>query len=241
MVEITRQGRQALALWAREFGLHTSYLAVDVESDGLDTKNNRPVHIAWCTVEDGKSVKSEGVVIDWTRSMSDADVSKLSRNLDLVRVNMARRGQTYRWTVDELKRYGVHPQEAADRVAESVTDRAMVAHHGWGFDYPMIGNFLGAHGHRFSPSVEQMMDTCLMARALFGPCPPRVGEDYVDYVRRLSAVRCRKHTLGECISLFDLDRFGADQKHGHSADYDNWVCHLLFEALRGVIAEGGKS
>lgn len=235
MIKLADSGLSALKAWYASYGLPLTYASIDIESDGLDVNRNRPIHVGWCHVVNGKAVRSDGVIIDWTRALDDQQLATMTRNMDLVRTAMAGRGQHYRWTVDDLRTRGVHPKDAAAQIVRSVGHLPLAAHHGWGFDYPMLGNFVTSHGLPFAPPHSTLMDTCLMARAAFGPCPPRPNEPYRSYVQRLSTVRCRRHTLRDCISLFDLDKVGVDPKHTHDAEYDNWVVHLLLEKFRELI------
>jgi DNA polymerase III epsilon subunit-like protein len=128
----------------------------------------------------------------------------------------------------------VHPRDALDRFVAERGDLPLVAHNGWGFDYPMLGLLHAAHGVPFAPAHTDLMDTCMTARAALAGVTPLPHEDYRKYVRRLERTRCGKHALRDCVSDYDLDAAGVDPRHGHDAEYDAWVCHVLFERFRAL-------
>lgn len=232
MIKLSNAASGALRSWFRNYPIPRSYVAIDLETSGLDVEKDRVIHIGWCTVEDTRTVLSEGVVLDWTRVLNGPELAKFEHDLERTKRSMEARGNGYRWTVDEVRSRGVNPRDALDRFAMSRKDRPMVAHHGWGFDYPMLGNLYKKFGLDFEVPHVDLLDTCLMARAILGPLEHLPNEDYRAYVRRLSQVRCAKHTLRDCVTLFDLHQYGVDPKHGHDAEYDAWVCSLVLERMR---------
>jgi hypothetical protein len=231
VTKFSEAGRGAVRLWAQRFPLPRDYVAVDIESSGLVPGRHRVLHFGWCTVRDGCAVRSEGVVIDWNRTLDREALGALHRDMQLAKVAMAAKDQEYRWSAEALARRGVHPDEAVERIRAAVSGVPLVAHYGYGFDYPMLGALLGDPGL----PRRRHMDTCLMARALLAPAPVHPGEAYEAYVRRLLTTRCARHALADCVTLLGLDQsHGADPKHAHDAEYDNWISHLLLERFRDL-------
>lgn len=223
----------ALRAWTELYGLPTTYCAVDTESSGLNLVTDRILHLGWCRVEDGKAVSSDSVVIDWSAALDAPAMAQLSQSMERTKRAMNARGNAYRWNVAELHERGVHPRDAANRFLDACGNMPLVAHHGWGFDYPLIARFVKAQtGTDFTPPHTDLMDTCLMARAYLAPAPPRATETYHAYVRRLSEVRCAKHTLDACVINFGLTSKGVDTRHAHDAEYDAWIAALLLERFR---------
>lgn len=222
--------------WADRFGLPDRYLAIDTETSKLGP-DAAVLHLGWCLFEHGDAVLSTGAAIGWPDVLDAVSTTKLGSDMAQTRRAMEARGNAYRWTLDELRRVGQAPQEVVRRFTSDRGELPICAHHGWGFDYPLLARLIeGQTGKAFDPVHTDLLDTCLMARAMLSGSVPRPTETYYAFVRRMGEVRCAKHTLRDCAAMCDLHLKGVDFKHAHDAEYDAWVCGLVFEQFKRVAA-----
>ncbi len=225
--------------WAAEYGpIPDDYVALDVESSGIDTHRDLPLQLGWCVVKNRKAVLEADVLIDWTRTLSPAAVAELDARMTATRGRMAEKDKAYPWTLDMLRARGVSPVDAVDRlIAVLGPDPAVAAHYGFLFDYPCLGRTFELVGREFAPDLDRMLDTGLMIRACLVGVSPAWNETLPVYVKRLNAVRCGpRHNLAAAAEFFDLRAAsGVASKNCHTASYDAWIVHLLIEKLRGLV------
>lgn len=238
MSMINPQTAFILKTWADRYPLPTTYCSIDLETTGLSVEKDHIMHLGWCSVVDGKTVQSDGVAVDWTSALDAPGMAKLSADMEKTREAMNKRGNAYRWTVNEMQRLGVAPRTAAEKFIAACRTKPLVAHNGWFYDYPMLARFLKVHaGYDFVPLHTDLMDTCLMARAVLGRVVPRASETYHSFIYRLKDVRCGKHSLRDCVTMFGLQDLGIDLRHAHDAEYDSWISALLLEKFRAIAAD----
>lgn len=228
-----------LRAWFDEYGLPPDdYLAVDIESSGVDHRKDYPVQFGWCRVVGRAAALGAAVAVDWS-GLDRAEYDIFRARLAACRESMAARGNNYPWTPELLVRVGKAPGDAVAALADAFTpadDPAFVTHNGWAFDYPVIGRAFERYSRRaFAPHHDRMWDTAMMVKAAQVGLFPRRGEALRPYLLRLHEARPNgRYNLPECVRMFDLGDTGASVRHAHDAEYDSWLCHLVLERLRAI-------
>lgn len=235
--------------WALQYdGFPDDYLTIDVESSGPCTSKDLVIQVGWCKVVNRKPVENTGIVLNWDRSPF-VDTRWLRRRMDDTAKYMAEhRGKVYPWSYDVLKE-GDPPVAALtsflDRLSEARENNLLiVAHNGISFDLPVLVNhfrrFLKIH-YQFHP--DEVWDTGAMEKASQISEYLCQGEMAGDFAYRLVlrsndyGVRWSLHD--HCVPKYGLDeRYELNMEKSHTAPFDAYLTHLLFEEYRTLAEEG---
>lgn len=229
--------------WACERlgGWPSSYLAIDVETSGLDAAKDVILEWGYCRVENGRTVEQRSTFLDW-RNHAVVPFWYIQQRVSRLAQEFAEAGKPYTRTLARLNAEGL-PADAVlremDRVLSDAhkTNTVMVAHNGT-FDERMIAaNLAGfriSAGFSFRPNG--WVDTAAAEKASQISIPPRNDESLNSYWRRVSSVRAKgiKSSLDtHCFQKYGFDtNYGLSKANMHSAGMDAYCCHLLMEEFR---------
>jgi DNA polymerase III epsilon subunit-like protein len=249
--------------WSRQFMAQCggswpdSYVAIDLEYTGNDYSRDVICEVGHVLVENRHITDQLKVVLDWTHS-TIVPKDWLARRLREIALKMANGGHTWRTTWEVMAAEGIDAIEGL-RFYYDLIRKAQkrglpfVGHNAYSSEERTLqANFEGFLNKAFSFGDNSLFDTgavekasLAMAMAAEGKLDsktawwlPKAGETLRGYFCRVVNVRAS----GVYWNLADaLKRYGLVEKHSldlekcHSADYDAYVTHLLFEHYRSMI------
>ena len=245
--------REIVRRIAEQFGGHyhgallpESYLCFDTETTGFDPRNAVILQWGHCLVEDRQPADRLSVYVNWIDyPVPGVSPEYVQRRIKELQEIFAEKGSEF-LTEEDLRKYGVPPQEAADgiyRIVQNVLERglSLVAHNGWRYDVPMVGClFERMHGQYLEPDDESLFDTGSIEKAsqvlhdnVLLPFPNEGMRQYFTRVaeRKMKGVKWALDTW--CVPKYDLaGRYNLDSTQMHGAGQDAYVVHLLFEEYR---------
>jgi DNA polymerase III epsilon subunit-like protein len=235
------------SLWFRDWAVHydgfpDDYLVIDVESTGPCIEQDLVIQVGWCKVVNRKPVENSGIILNWDRSPL-VDTNWLRKRIDSTAKYMEeQRGKTYPWSYDALQE-GERPVAALSRFMDILTEardteQLVVAHNGVCFDLPVLTRHFRRYlkiNYQFHP--DEIWDTGAMEKASQIQELLCYGEQAGDFAYRLVlrsndyGVRWNLHD--HCVPKYCLDeRFELDLQKSHTAPFDAFITHLLFEEYR---------
>lgn len=224
------------------------YLVVDIETTGVERGLDLIVQIGHCYVLDGVPVDRSGTVLDWTshpainRQWLADRMVRVKRQVEFDRDGRPT-GKRYHLTYDRLRDEGADPvailRVYRDWFAKLRADRRFfVSHNGISFDGPFLDEafqkFLGT-SHSFLDG--EMFDTGMIEKALRGNLGVWTEDSPKDFFERvgkrpLKGVRWALDAFA--IPAHNLHvKHALDMSLAHTADYDAYLCHLLFQHYLG--------
>lgn len=232
-------------LWFRDWsvmydGFPDDYLVIDIETTGSEEKD-LIVQLGWCKIKNRQVVDNSGLLLDWSRSPI-VDPSWIKRRMDNTSREMAKSGDSFPIEFSDLKQ-GVNPVHALSTFLEMLAevrlnDGIFVAHNGVCFDMPMITNhfkrFLNIY-YRFRP--EEIWDTGALEKASQADELLCYGELPGDFAFRVIESPNYKNISWSLhrhsVPKYDLlNRFNLQTNLMHTAPFDAYLTHLLFEEHR---------
>jgi len=220
------------------------YLVVDIETTGVELGLDLIVQIGHCVVIDGKPVDRVATLLDWSR-VPAIDSRWLSDRLARVKrhVETDKQGQPtgkkYHITYDRLTQDGVEPVAVLNVYRDwfdhvRADNMFFVSHNGIKFDGPFLNEaFTRWLDKPFIFDPLEMLDTGMVEKALRANELPWPEETAANFYSRVGAMRLKG--VRWALDAFAIPQHGLDVKHGldlsaaHSADFDCYMCHLLFE------------
>jgi DNA polymerase III epsilon subunit-like protein len=220
------------------------YLVFDLETTGIDLKEDLILQIGHCLVLGGEPVDTADFVLDWTaRPGIDAGWlgKRIERTREFVEYDKDGRpsGRHYRFSPERLRQEGSDPLAILrfyhDWLQELRGERLfLVAHNGYHFDCCLLER----HFHQFlaSPFVFgdwEVFDTGMVVKAMQMNLPFWRGETPRSFSRRAYGQRLRG--VRWALDTFCVPHFNLDKKHNlqagdaHEAAWDVHVTHLLFQ------------
>jgi DNA polymerase III epsilon subunit-like protein len=242
------------ALWFRDWvirydGFPDSYIVIDTETTGKDVTKDVMIQLGWCKVIDHKLVENSGVIFNWTRSPL-TDPMWVKKRMERTAAEMAKKDKVYPWTFDMLAD-GQNPihilTDLIQMICEArINEWPIVAHNGIGLDYPLIVN----HFKRFlkvdfSFLPEEMWDTAALEKGsildefMYGNELP--GDFAWRVLERPTDCGIKFSLHDHCIPKYDLaTKYNLDLFKQHTAPFDAYVTHLVFEEFRALSEDGLK-
>jgi DNA polymerase III epsilon subunit-like protein len=235
--------------WANTYGeFPDDYLVIDIETSGPDIDKDLIVQIGWCHVIDRKPISNNGLLLNWDKSpLIDTNWLRHRLNETLDYMLTVRQVDSYPWTYDAILS-GDSPLSVLTRflniLREARTNNTLlVAHNGVRFDCPVLSNhfrrFLKIH-HDFDD--DEIWDTGALEKASQLNELLCEGESTNDFAYRVTlrsndyGVKWNLHDF--CIPKYDLDLFDLELNKAHTAPFDAYVTHLLFEQYRQLSNKG---
>lgn len=221
----------------------TTYLALDLETTGFNTRKDVIVEIGHVLVEGGVVTNRMSLLLDW----SDHPVVPASyvrgRLLDVARA-MATDGRNWSLTWERLAADGVRPEKALsfyrDLLADWSARGGLFALHNGFFDESMLAHNLAGFGidaEGFEFPDNQYFDTSSLERV--SQCPgdqatlPRAGDTLKSYFKRMKYYKggsLHSSLDKHCVGKYGLAlRPGFEASGLHTADFDAYLVHLLME------------
>lgn len=240
------------ALWFRDWavqydGFPEDYLVIDTETTGRDVDKDLILQLGWCQVVNRRVVDNDGVILNWGRKPY-IDPSWVARRMGQTAAEMKKKHMVYPWDMDVLS-HGQNPVEALTDFLERLCDvrekgQVIVAHNGVSLDFPIISS----HFRRFLKlnfefQPEEVWDTgalekaCQLDEFLYGSELPG---DFAWRVIERNTDRGINWSLHEhVIPKYNLTvRYNLDLLKSHTAPFDAYVTHLLFEEFRTLAEDG---
>lgn len=229
----------------RIYPFPTDYVSIDIESTGLDSVGDLIIQVGHCCVVGGKTITDKqyfDIVLDWTRS-GFIDQKLLKERLAYLSRHMAASDKRMHLTYDNLK-YGSDPvmvlRNYYNFLLKTQKDGIpIVAHNGLKFDVPVLSrNFIRflPPEYNFSFLDAKIYDTGIIEKAYQNGLLPYVREPMVEFYRRVydKFNNGKKWSLTNyCVGHYNLDKeFNLDMTKAHTAGFDAYITHLLFEKYR---------
>lgn len=226
-------------------------LVLDVETTGLRVSDDLVTEYGYALVEDGKLVKSGGVVIDWVSGYPDEWVEKLAARLATTKEHVEFRGgvatgNTYNMSLSKMREEGYPAAEAFQILYDLIRTCTeggfgFVGHNGLRIDQPMIDasfqETLGP-GCRFVPAPGTYHDTMALEKAVQTTPQIKPGENWDEFIRRgyyLGGTKVMCNLANHCARKYDLHRkHNLDMSKAHNAEFDAVLTHHLFEEFREI-------
>lgn len=227
-------------------GFPDNYLIFDVETNGLDFRNDpavRPTQIGYVVVLDRLPVASGEYMVDWTKGDFPIDRDRFVANVFATREAMLSRGKPCHVDWPTLSATGIEPAVALSRLGSLVDlvyardGVSLVAHNGYAFDCPLVSKCWTDLGMPHRIDVNLLWDTGLIEKSIRAGLSPPVGgstgrEDWYSRVRD-DRSRVKWSLDVACEEEYQLSaRHRFDVALAHSAGFDSLACHYLMEAFR---------
>lgn len=226
------------------FNFPNTYIVFDLETSGLIRTQDLAIQIGYLVVEDGVIVnRAYSHNLDWT-VCDKVDQAWLRRQLLDTATRMHEKGSSYRFTYDGLKA-GIDPVPFLE-TCHTWFDKwqnegnHFLTHNGFSLDCPMME----AHFERFCNkpfkfNTAQCIDTGLIEKSAQQPytnipTAASLNTLYTDIANTRSRVKwsLTKH----CAQKYDLvNKHNLDLTKAHSADFDCYVTHLLYQEYRKLV------
>ena len=243
--------RMDAELWFRDWaiqyeGFPDDYLVIDTETSGSDRQKDVIIQIGWCKVVDRKVVDNNGVILNWIRSPL-IDPNWVRKRMASTRDYMISNGKSYPWEYCDLLQ-GIDPVFALSDFLNMLSEvrasgNVLVAHNGAGFDLPLIVNhfkrFLNIH---YNFNLDELWDTGALEKA------SQLDELLCEYETAGNfsyrvTERCNDHVrwslYEHVVPKYDfVHRYNLDLTKAHTAPFDTYVTHLLFEEFRELAERG---
>lgn len=240
---------------ARQYGgIPDTYVVLDIETSGLAPHYDKILQIGHCLVIDRVAVDRRSVLLDWTKARDrtkvyDDDIDKLKESIEVVRKAVTDKGKPFHTTWDRLRVEGEDPYKALREYAEWVREIVengwfLVMHNGYHFDCKFLENAFKEYAPDLAPKGgvwfpdNAVFDTGVIMKAAQIDLVPRYQETLKQFSMRVTSER-RKGVYWS-LNEYSVPKLGLDKKYNlqaekaHDAEYDCYVCHLLFEELRGL-------
>jgi hypothetical protein len=239
---------QSLKALAKSMGgLPDSYLCIDTETTGFDGRDDLIWNVGTCLVIDGCPVER------WERNLNWADHKFVDRRWLEGRVawtskQMTDAGRTCHMSISRMQE-GIPPEvaleELADKLQAAKANNLPLLGHGFiKFDAIRICRHLQEWiGLRWRFSPELIIDTGAVEKAIETGWPPKANESFYEFSKRvLNRPSSHKWNLDQhCLTKYDLvQRYDLDEAFLHTAGADAYVCHLLLETYRQILADWEK-
>lgn len=205
-------------------------IVIDVETSGLNPDKDVALQVAMLVV-DADRVSFESFTIDWITGQSSSWLLHLSDRLEKTKDTMAAKGIPYLFTADRLKKEGIPPQEAAERISALAQSYGpeywIAAHNGLMLDLPFTARLCRSFNHMPLDDNRSYVDTMVLERAVQVRPKLLAGDSWSRFSasnRQLggSKVRC---SLGEhCTAKYTLPTRGQ-----HEADRDTAKTAVLLQ------------
>ena len=238
--------KQILKRWSAYFEktygsrLPEDYICFDCETTGLSRNTDLPVEIGHVIVRGRKVVNEGSFVLNWADD-NRIDATWLRTKLHETKRTMNARGCGYRFTPELLRAEGSKPNKILGFyrdlfLCNRQAGGFLVGQNAWFFDaFLLEGCFQFFLQKPFSFQENELFDTGTMEKACLMGELPRDKETLRQYFLRIKNMRMTgaQWSLGACAERHGLvAKHGLDMKQAHTAKFDSFVCHLLFEEHR---------
>jgi len=230
--------------------LPVNYLVFDVESTGLDLKNDVVVQLGYAVVVDKKLVDCAHYIPDWTHGKDKHYCDWLENRMLTTKSNMDSRnpGQpsAYKHSIERMKTHGIPVQEAFNNFMDIIRickshKFSLIAHNGLKFDQPMLNNnikqVLGDdEAFEFEKIGVGYFDTMGLERGLYSRITPYSDDSWMSFMGRLvnEGGRIYSSLDRHCSNKYNLVNKYNMSGSAHEADYDCKLTHYLFEEYRSM-------
>jgi len=236
----------ALQKWSahlkRQFGdaIPRDYCCFDMETSGLKIDWDLPLEIGHVIVRDARPVHQDAHILNWA-DHSSVQVEWLEDRMARCREQMASKGQHYRFTIDLLRKEGQPPEKILEFyrklfLANREAGAFFVGHNAWNFDSEMLCHCFNEYlGQEFEFESSELLDTGTLAKAVQLGILPDAGETMKAYAVRIRAIWAKgiRWNMDYCLTAYGLvEKHGLDLSKCHTAGFDAYACHLLFEENR---------
>lgn len=228
--------------------LPVNYLVFDVESTGLDLKNDLVVQLGYAVVINKKLVDCSHYIPDWTSGKDKHFCDWLENRMLTTKNSMESRNQgqgpMYKHSTHRMKAEGVPVAEAFTNFMDIIkickANRfSLIAHNGLKFDQPILNNnikqVLGEHeSFEFEKMGVGYFDTMAMERGLYSRIAPYPEDDWMSFTGRLVKEGGRIYSSLDrhCSNKYNLINKHSMSGSAHEADFDCRLTHHLFEEYR---------
>ncbi len=226
-----------------------SYIVFDMETSGLDPRQDLALQTGYAIVEDGKiTFPPTAHLLNWKMVGSDVvDQGWLQARIQATAEKIKEKGGTYKFTYEGLSD-GIDPLQLLKGYAVAFqrwqcSGKYFMAHNGFKYDTRMIEN----HFQRFVDcefrfDLNKLIDTGLFEKAMQQHTwvIPNRPSDMCYFYGQISDKHSRiKWSLSrDCLQKYDLvEKHNLDLSKAHSADFDCIGTHLLYQEYRRIALE----
>lgn len=214
-----------------------NYLAIDIETNGLNPWTDLILEFGWCKINNGSVVENDCFFINWLES-NEISRELLENQLERISYNMLhKKGVAWSVTLQKILS-GLPPKQGAKKIYEILNNARnekifFVTHNGFGFDCPFIELSLAKFDLSWRFDIDEIVDTGLIEKALeynslF------MDNTIIDFYRRISSVNSKtiKWALDQhCVPKYQLNK-KVDVSNVHDAAKDSLLTSLLFEYFK---------
>lgn len=227
--------------WLDKWGgspLPRSYLVVDVETTGFDTRTDLITQIGHVLVRNCEIVDQDNAILNWTdcNLVRAMDVKLLYSDL---KASMAEKGLKPQVTWKRMVEEGHDPKSILRAYRDIFHDASkngyiFVGHSISTFDEAILsrnfGRFLEVD---WSLEEDEVIDTLAIERAtlkIWHPhAKPAPGESLKEWCVKVCRRMRADASLVTCAKRYGVE---ADFDKAHDAEFDCWMTHKIFEAMR---------
>lgn len=216
-----------------------NYLAIDLEATGFAADYDVPIDIGHVLVRDGVVVHRGSVLLNWVEHPA-VDLFWLKNQLARVDQGMRQKQNVpFAYSIERLRAEGKSPEHVlrfyykllrANRQAAGV----IVGHNILRFDARMLANTMQEFvGLSCDFGGSEIFDTGAFVKAFRRGVAAWDGETLRKFsTRALNQGGATKWSLQECFDAHELaTRFDFSSVAWHTAGFDAYVTHLIFEDL----------
>lgn len=230
-------------------GLPSNYCCWDLETTGFKRDDDLILEIGHCIVHNREPANRMATLLDWTRS-DHVDQTWLRDQLAYVKEKVERdedgnpSGKHFHITYDRLRDEGVPPEDALEFYFDLFTrihdgGGFFVGQNSYGFDAEFFAcqtdEFLG---ERFVFEPDSMIDVGALEKSTQLGMIVFDDETLKDYFRRVAHYSRKgvKWNIEHCAAKYNLaELYDLDLSKLHGAGEDSYICHLIYEEIRGLI------
>jgi len=237
-------GAAPLKAWEEVLGqLPNSYMALDIETSGFSTASDFILSIGHVIVADGVVVDCLEFLLNWF-DVDGVDGRELARRIKSSSDYMEKQGKRFHITPQLLQQRGVNPIPVITEYAQLLNQHLaqggkLVMHNGIFFDWPRLEFHARTWGKvTLSEPRNAIFDTAMLEKASMAASIPNLTNLSIEawsrriYAMKLAGVKWDLHN--HCATKYNLlsKANSLDPSHQHSALYDAFLTHLLFQEFR---------
>ncbi len=182
---------------------------------------------------DGHSTLFDSFVVDWVTGRDSVWLEQLNARLEKTRATITGKGGVYDFTLERLRRDGIAPAEAADKL-QNLSERyssefSLVTHNGLSADVPFTDRLSRSHDRQPISYGRDYIDTVAIERGVQVK-PKKLAANWDTFCRdsrQLGGSKVKCNLREHCTQKYNLP-----VKDDHEADRDAVKTAFLIKTFR---------